>query len=123
MPESSTFSLQQLTRFAEAVVSGLPTPIVILDQELKVLAASASFCRLLTISENPRGKEFLSLDEGRWDLSELRHGLKEVLTQHRSFDDARVPGFPCGTLFVSGRALYTDDGEAVLITLSVELAP
>lgn len=123
MAASTPYSTDQLTRFAEATVSCLHSPIAILDKGLKVLAASAPFCRLLGISGDPRGKDFLSLNDGRWDLSELRNCLEAVLTEHRSFDDARVAGSSGGTLFISGRALHTDDEEPLLITLSVELAP
>jgi hypothetical protein len=36
----SPFTQDQLTRFAEAVVGGLRTPMVIIDRQLQILAAS-----------------------------------------------------------------------------------
>jgi hypothetical protein len=82
-----------LTRFAEAVVGALRTPMVIITQQLQVLAVSPPFRALLATRDDPRGQDLLSLDWRRWDLPELRQALANVLPQayvRRSGDNSTL---------------------------------
>ena len=90
--------MKQLTDLAEAqklalaIVDTLPEPFVVLDETLHLLAASRCFYEVY--GEDPsdvRGRSFLELSEGQWDIPGLRQLLLEVipeLTGLRAFEFA-----------------------------------
>ncbi|MEX2374437.1 MAG: HWE histidine kinase domain-containing protein [Dehalococcoidia bacterium] len=123
MPNSrAPFTEYQLTRFAEAVVGDLRTPMVIIDQQLQVLAVSPPFRDLLATSDDPLGQDLLSLYGGQWDVPELRQALANVLSHEQSFDDVEVPGPGGDPLYVSARALHTEGGKPELIVVEFDQA-
>ena len=65
--------LQNACAFAEAIVNTVREPLVVLDQDLRVVAASRSFYR--TFQVNPKdteGKLLYELSDGVWDIPKLR---------------------------------------------------
>jgi two-component sensor histidine kinase len=56
-----------------AIVAASPAPLLLLDGELTVIAASTSFCDAFdTKSEELTGHPLYALDAGEWDCPELR---------------------------------------------------
>lgn len=75
--------LQSAWAFAEAIVATVREPLVVLDQDLRVVAASRAFYR--TFKANPGETEdrlLYELGNGEWDIPKLRSLLEEVLPQH-----------------------------------------
>jgi len=68
---------------ALALVQSSNAPIVLLDGDLKVIAASASFHRAFQIdAATALGKPLSALGEGEWDVPQLRTLLKATLAGH-----------------------------------------
>ncbi len=75
--------LQSACAFANAIVATVREPLVVLDQDLRVVAASRSFYR--TFKTNPgdtEGHLLYELGNGEWDIPKLRSLLEKVLPEH-----------------------------------------
>ena len=60
-----------------AVVTGSPAPLLLLDGEMSIVAASASFCRAFTLdSQTMIGREVFTLGDGEWDIPQFRSLLE-----------------------------------------------
>jgi len=65
-PETHALSLML------AVIASSRAPLVLMDGELKVIAASASFCRDFEIAPaSVPGHRFATLGQGEWDAPQL----------------------------------------------------
>ncbi len=94
MKLEEAFELQQsllATRdYAEAIIEAVP-PLLVLDPELRVLTANASFCRRFKISSRKTvGCRVYELGNGQWNIPELRTLLEKVLPRKSVFKDFEV---------------------------------
>jgi two-component sensor histidine kinase len=65
---------------AQIVVETVHEPLLVLDENFKILAASHSFHRFFQVTAKQTSHHLLfSLDEGAWDILELREALGRVL--------------------------------------------
>ncbi|UVC12490.1 PAS domain-containing protein (plasmid) [Rhizobium sp. TH2] len=63
--------------FALAVVLSSDTPLLMLDENLLILAASESFCRAFQINPaDVNGRPMAELGSGEWDIPQLGSLLK-----------------------------------------------
>jgi two-component system CheB/CheR fusion protein len=70
--------LKRAEAYAEAVMSMVAHPLVVLDRELRVVTANAVFCREFGYApDDVRGRPLLDLDDGRWRAA--RAALEEAL--------------------------------------------
>ncbi len=68
---------------AQAIVDTVRDPLVVLDQNLRVIAASRSFLQTFgLVSDNVHGHLIYEIDGGQWNIPELRH-LLETITANR----------------------------------------
>jgi two-component sensor histidine kinase len=76
---------------AQAMVDTVRAPLIVLDKELRVVAASRSFYE--KFSANPdetRGKHFYQLGDGEWDIPKLRLLLEKVIPDQDAIDEYEV---------------------------------
>ena len=72
---------------AQAVVDTLPEPLLVLDAELRVVAASRSFCERFGIDAwDVSGRPFHTIGGGQWNAPELRELLERVLPEQRGME-------------------------------------
>ncbi len=65
---------------AFAVVASSATPLLLLDGDLTVLAASASFCRVFHLEPaGVQGRRFTDLGAGEWDVPQLKSLLNGAI--------------------------------------------
>jgi chemotaxis protein methyltransferase CheR len=81
--------LQQFDNLADAqtlalaIVDTIPEPFLVLDDRLRVLAASRCFYEVFKEDpERAHGRRFFDLGAGKWDVPALRQGLETVLQDH-----------------------------------------
>ena len=66
---------------ALALVASSDAPILLLDGELKVIAASTSFSRAFKMEpSNTDGRSLFALGDGEWDVPQLRTLLGATLS-------------------------------------------
>src|SRR5450432_3845095 len=76
---------------AHAIVDTVREPLVVLDQDLRVVAASRAF--YLTFKVNPnntQGKLLYELGDGEWDIPKLRLLLENIIPEHGTMEDFEV---------------------------------
>nr|WP_213981631.1 PAS domain-containing sensor histidine kinase [Sphingomonas sp. dw_22] len=107
-----------------AVVTSSPAPLLLLDGELTVIAASTSFCDVFGVEAGVlTGQPLYALDDGEWDSPQLR-SLMAATTSGAGAPDARdidlkPPRRPVRHLIVQARRLVYLDLEQTRILVAV----
>ena len=109
---------------ALALVAASDAPILLLDGDLSVIAASASFARAFEIDPDATdGRSLFSLGEGEWDVPQLRSLLDAVVS--RAADvmpyemDLKRLGHGTRRLVITARLLDYADVANVRVMLAV----
>ena len=77
--------------FAQAVVDAGREPLLVLDKDLRVLAASRSFYLAFKIAEaNTQGRPLYALGDGQWDIPRLRLLLEKIVPERGEMHDYEV---------------------------------
>ena len=76
---------------AQAMVDTVREPLIVLDKDLRVIAASRSFyVKFSTDPDDTQGKYFYELGDGEWDIPKLRLLLEKILPDHDAMDEYEV---------------------------------
>lgn len=76
---------------AQAIVDTVREPLVVLDKDLRVIAASRSFyLRFSTDPDDTQGKHFYELGDGAWDIPKLRLLLEKIIPDQGTMEDYEV---------------------------------
>jgi chemotaxis protein methyltransferase CheR len=76
---------------ALAIVDTLPEPFVVLDSDLRVLAASRCFYEYFKEdAAQARGRPFFKLGDAQWDIPALRLLIETIIPEHSSMDGFEV---------------------------------
>jgi len=123
--EMSERAVSSARLFAESIVDTVREGLLVLDEELRVVTANRSFHRTFGVKpEETEGRGLFELQEGAWDVPELRSLLEKAREQDRSFEGFRVErafrGIGFKRLALNARALRDEqEGERRLL-LAVE---
>lgn len=109
---------------ALAVIAASTSPVLLLDGELAIVAASASFCAAFGIDPaSVAGRRVAALGGGEWDVPQLESllratasGLAEI--EAYEMDLARV-GAPVRRLVINARRLDHAEGAAVRLLVAL----
>jgi len=109
----------------DLIVQTIRAPVLVLDDQLRILTSNDSFCRLfLSAPENVRGRRFYEMGNGAWNIPPLRKMLEEILPSRQSFSDFRVehdfPEMGRKAFLLNARRMETGPGEPGLILLAME---
>ena len=78
-------------RYAEAIVQTVPTPLVVLDEEMVVTSANDCFYETFRVSRaDTEGKKLYDLGNRQWNAPGLRNVLEKLLTQTGDVVDQEV---------------------------------
>lgn len=106
-----------------AVIGSSDTPLVLLDGELNVVAASTSFCRAFQV-EPPSvvGRRFSALGQGEWDVPQLNSLLEATASGAAAVYayefDLKRPGEKPRLLVLNAHKLDYDGKEQVRVLLA-----
>ena len=79
--KSNAVSFESESVLAQAIVDTVREPVLVLDKDLRVAAASRSFYRTFAAErQETLGRLLYEMDDGRWDLPKLRAALETVLS-------------------------------------------
>ncbi len=110
---------------AQAIVDTVREPLLVLDKDLHVVAASRSF--YLTFKVNPedvQGRPVFELGDGQWNILDLRVLLEEILPQRTVMEayevqhDFSVIGKRI--MLLNARAVFNQKNANTLILLAIE---
>jgi chemotaxis protein methyltransferase CheR len=116
-------NLSDAQTLALAIVDTLPDPFVVLDHELRVLAASRCFYEFFREdAEHTRGRPFFELGDGQWDIPALRLLIETIVPEQTSMDAFEVEHdfVHAGrrTLLLNARMVRYEDSSSSTILLA-----
>ena len=76
---------------AQSIVDTVRVPLLVLDRELRVVAASRSFFEAFCVERDETiGRPLYELGERQWDIPDLRHLLEAVIPRSRAVEGYEV---------------------------------
>jgi two-component system, chemotaxis family, CheB/CheR fusion protein len=118
-------TIKRTQRLAENIVATVREPLLVLDANLRVQAASRSFHQLFQLTpEATEGQFFYELGEGQWNDPDLRRRLEQVWEKDESFSDFSITrdfaGLGRRIMVLNARPLLQDNQQKPLILLAIE---
>jgi len=84
-------SLDKASEYAESIINTIREPLIILDQDLRVVTASRSFYEFFKVKpEETEGQLIYNLGNDQWDIPKLRELLETILPEKATFDNYEV---------------------------------
>ncbi|MCZ0964125.1 sensor histidine kinase [Paracoccus benzoatiresistens] len=111
---------------AVSIVNTLRDPLVVLDDDFRVLSASPAFYDTFCMSRDETiGTAFAELGDGQWNIPELRFLMDQVIPRSTSVIDyevrAEFPHIGRRTMLVSAQRLrHPDSGQRILLLTIVD---
>ena len=110
---------------AQAVVNTVSEPLVVLDEDMRITAASRSFYQTFEVNRaGTVGRLFYEIGNGEWDIPALRALLERVIPEQGVMKDFEVDvSFPLigqrAMLLNARKVFYTDNSNRTLL-LAIE---
>jgi chemotaxis protein methyltransferase CheR len=110
---------------AQGIVDTVHEPVLVLDKELRVVAASRSFYSAFKVSvENTQGRHLYALGGGQWDIAQLRELLEKIIPEHGVMEDYEVehefPDLGYRRIRLNARQVFYEHGAGATILLGME---
>ena len=110
---------------AQSIVDTVREPVVVLNEGLRVIAASRSFYASFKVSpEETQGKLLYALGDGQWDIPQLRVLLEKIIPEHGVMEGYEVehqfPGLGQRTMYLNARQAFYKEGAGTTILLGFE---
>jgi hypothetical protein len=100
--------------YIKTVVDIVREPILILDKDLRVVAANESFYRSFQVEKrDTEGKVVYDLGNGQWNIPALKKLLEDILPQNTFFKDFEVthefPFIGKKVMMLNARQIHSED--------------
>jgi chemotaxis protein methyltransferase CheR len=110
---------------AQAIVDTIHEPLLVLDQELRIIVASRSFYRAFDATpELTQGQLLYDVDGGVWNAPELRLLLERIVPQHGVMEGFEVerdfPTIGRRVMLLNARKVFYEGGGHTTILLGIE---
>jgi two-component sensor histidine kinase len=110
---------------AEAIVDTVREPLVVLDRDLRVIAASRSFYRTFAVEpQQTQGRLLFELGDGQWNIPALRTVLEEIIPKHRTIEAYEVehefPAIGRRVMLLNARQVGDEEGSGSALLLAIE---
>jgi two-component system CheB/CheR fusion protein len=111
--------------YSESIVDTVREPLIVLDEDLRVVTASRSFYDFFKVNpEETVGKLIYTLGNKQWDIPKLRELLENILPNQATFDDYEVehdfPGIGKRTMLLNARRIPDPPAKLKVILLAIE---
>jgi PAS domain S-box-containing protein len=111
--------------FAESIINTVREPLIVLDQDLRVIEANRSFFNVFKVTpEETMGQLIYDLGNEQWDIPKLRELLETILPNKTTFNDYMVDHY-FNTLgrrimLLNARQIERKEGKDKIILLAFE---
>ena len=110
---------------ANAIVDTVRDPLVVLDHDLRVIAASRSFYSTFRlVRDNVRGHLLYEIDGGQWDIPELRELLGTISNGQATVEgyevDRKFPAIGQRIMLLNARKVFYEKGAHSTVLLAFE---
>ncbi|MGP0089662.1 MAG: sensor histidine kinase [Xanthobacteraceae bacterium] len=118
-------NVEDACALAQAIVDTVGEPILVLQKDLRVIAASRSFYTVFKVSpEETQGRLLYELGDGQWDIPKLRLLLEKIVPEHGVMQDYEVehefPSVGHRTMRLNARQVFYEKGADTTILLGIE---
>jgi two-component sensor histidine kinase len=126
MPESrSSIDIDDGRALTQAIFDTVREPLLVLDKDLRVVAASRSFYPMFQVSRDAtEGKPLYALGDGQWDIPALRLLLQTILSDYRVMGVYEVeqafPGIRPRTVRINARKILSENNSHTTLLLAIE---
>jgi len=116
---------EEARAFAQAIVDTVREPFLVLDKDLRVLAASRSFCTAFRVSPaDTLGRLLYTLGHGQWDIPKLHLLLEKIVPEQGVMEGYEVehafPEIGQRTMLLNARKVFYERGSHTTILLGIE---
>jgi two-component sensor histidine kinase len=117
--------IEEARAFAQAIIDTVREPFLVLDQDLRVLAASRSFYEKFKVSHDAtQGRLLYALGDGQWDIPALHLLLEKIIPEQGVMEDYEVehefPDIGRRTMRLNARKVFYERGSHTTILLGIE---
>jgi two-component sensor histidine kinase len=125
LPRNSVISAEQRRSLEEAIVDTVREPLIVLDEDLRVVVASRSFYQAFAASrEETAGRFLYDLGNGQWNIPSLRRLLEEIIPQHTTIEEFEVehdfPALGRRTMLLNARKVFYEGNNSTSLLLAIE---
>jgi two-component system CheB/CheR fusion protein len=123
--EKTKMAEDEAREYAESMIDTVREPLIVLDQDLRVVTASRSFYGVFKAKpEETVGQLIFDLGNKQWDIPKLRELLETVLPQKTSFDNYEVEHdfatIGRRIMLLNARQIQRMSGKELIILLAIE---
>jgi two-component sensor histidine kinase len=110
---------------AQAIVDTVREPLIVLDHELRVIAASRAFYMKFKVNrDETQGQLLYALGDGQWDIPKLRLLLERIIPEQGVMEDYEVehefPQIGRRAMLLNARKVFYEAGSQTNILLGIE---
>jgi chemotaxis protein methyltransferase CheR len=110
---------------AQGIVDTVREPVLVLDSDLRVIAASRSFYSAFEVKpDDTQGRLLYALGDGQWDIPALRVLLENIIPEKGVMEGYEVehefPDIGHRTMRLNARQVFYADGANTTILLGME---
>ncbi len=115
----------EVDEFAENIINTIREPLLVLDDELRVIKASRSFYNFFKVKpENTIERLIYELGNHQWDIPKLRELLENILPEKTTFDNYEVEhnfsSIGKRIMLLNARQIKRGLGKERIILLAIE---
>ena len=123
--ESPFVNVEDGITLAHAIVDTVRDPLVVLDHDLRVIAASRSFYKTFRlVRDEVRGQLLYEIDGGQWDIRELRELLGTISNGQATVEgyevDRKFPAIGRRVMLLNARKVFYEKGAHSTVLLAFE---
>jgi two-component sensor histidine kinase len=116
---------KEAAALSQAIVDTVREPLLVLDKDLRVLAASRSFYLTFKVAQaDTIGRPLYELGDGQWDIPRLRLLLENIVPDHGVMDDYEVdhhfPGVGRRKMLLNARKVFYEGNSHTTMLLGIE---
>jgi two-component system cell cycle sensor histidine kinase PleC len=117
--------VKQLSEYSESIINTVREPLIVLDQNLRVVTVGRSFYDFFKVNpEETVGQLIYDLGNKQWDIPKLRELLEDILPKKVSFDNYEVEhNFSTigrRIMLLNARQIQRASGKERIILLAIE---
>ena len=118
-------SADEVSEFAESIINTVREPLLMLDQDLRVVKASRSFYEFFKVTDNETiGNLIYDLGNHQWDIPKLKELLETILPEKTTFDNYEVEHdfstIGKRIMLLNARQIQRGTGKEKIILLAIE---
>jgi len=111
--------------YADSTINTIREPLIVLDQDLKVVSASRAFYEVFKVNRQETvGQLIYNLGNHQWDIPKLRELLETILPQKATFDNYEVEHdfttIGRRIMLLNARQIERGTGKERIILLAIE---